>query len=90
MFTIHDIARIVEALKAVRKDAQGFDAHDGIDVRLQWDGKQTWSLHTGDASYDQDHTGFWGSDAVLPDTTDEELWEMAERLCEECEDKATA
>jgi hypothetical protein len=31
-----------------------------VDVRLQvWD-DGSWNVHTGDASYDQDHRGWWG------------------------------
>lgn len=36
---------------------------EDVDVRLQVvDG--TWYLHSGDASYDQDHRGFWGAGSL--------------------------
>lgn len=37
------------------------------DVRLQVSvdsGEVTWAVHSGDASYDQDHRGFWGASSI--------------------------
>jgi hypothetical protein len=40
-------------------DPRDSDSAAGIDLRLQVHGG-SWSLHTGDSQYDQDHRGAWG------------------------------
>ena len=37
---------------------------DAIDVRLQVHDDGAWSIHSGDASYDTDHRGYWGAASV--------------------------
>lgn len=76
---------LITALKSVRKDAREWDLTDGIDVRLQCT-EVGWQLHTGDASYDQDHRGVWGSDCVMFDSTAVDLAAIATRLIDECEE----
>ncbi len=54
------------------------------DVRLQvWD-DGTWNVHTGDASYDQDHRGFWGASCLSYDRQDLEA--LARDLIEQARD----
>ena len=64
-----------------------------IDVRLQVLGDGTWSVHTGDASYDQDHRGYWSCGCVVAEDTPEDLMALAKDLreqalesCYECGD----
>lgn len=40
------------------------DCEADTDVRLQVLPDGCWWVHTGDASYDTDHRGHWGSDAL--------------------------
>lgn len=56
-----------------------------MDVRLQVvDG--SWTLNTGDASYDTDHRGYWGSGSITPDMSPEAARELADSLiCEAAE-----
>jgi hypothetical protein len=37
---------------------------EDVDVRLQVTEDGAWYLHSGDASYDQDHRGFWGAGSL--------------------------
>ena len=67
-------------------DASEFEKGEtrGIDVRLQvHDG--SWSLHTGDSSYDQDHRGHWGAGFLTPRCNAREL---ARELIDEAEESA--
>lgn len=59
-----------------------------LDVRLQVSDEGSWTLHTGDASYDQDHTGHWGAGTVSPDDDDVILMETARDLVEQVLDSA--
>jgi hypothetical protein len=69
----------------------------GTDIRLQLhDG--TWSFHTGDSQYDQDHRGAWGSGfcprgvskaearSIAKDLIDEAMSDYAEMMDNEDED----
>lgn len=55
---IPSIRDVAHDLRLINKEEFSY-----IDVRLQVtpDG---WYIHSGDASYDQDHRGFWGSSSV--------------------------
>lgn len=56
------------------------------DVRLQvWD-DGTWAIHTGDASYDQDHRGFWGAGSLASDATESDIAQLAADLLEQALD----
>lgn len=44
-----------------------------IDVRAQLTPDGEWLLHTGDASYDTDHRGYWGVGVLGGDTDIQEL-----------------
>jgi hypothetical protein len=54
-----------------------------MDVRLQVHQGGGWSIHTGDASYDQDHRGYWGASSLSRDT---DCAELAEELIEQAKD----
>lgn len=56
-----------------------------IDVRLQAHGDGSYAVHSGDASYDQDHTGYWGAGSIGPDT---DCASLAYELIEEANDDA--
>jgi hypothetical protein len=87
--SVDELASDLENVKAqfddVPADEEGEDEEEGnyIDVRLQVRKGGSWSLHTGDASYDQDHRGFWGSGCVGKDT---DCKELAEELIGEAEE----
>ena len=53
-----------------------------INVRLRyWSG--SWQLLTGDAQYDQDHRGFWGSSSVWQGMTEGQAGDIAHDLVEQ-------
>jgi hypothetical protein len=89
--TIDEIAKRLEHIPAqVEPDMREHESEEPrIDVRLQVrdidltsDGPW-WTVHTGDASYDQDHRGFWGSGCVVADDTPETLRSLADMLRED-------
>ena len=59
---------------SIRDEAKTFDPEDiaddegnpSIDVRIQVSEDGGCSFHSGDASYDTDHRGFWGASSVSP------------------------
>lgn len=63
-----------------------------MDVRLQIHDDGTWSIHTGDSSYDQGHRGMWGATVVPfeddPDSREFDADEIAADLIEQCEEMA--
>lgn len=62
-----------------------------IDVRLQVCSKEDgggWTIHTGDASYDQDHRGYWGAGCVTADDTPDTLKALANEMIEEAVEQA--
>lgn len=80
---------LVINVKAIRDDSKTYDPEDitepgtdtpSIDIRLQIYDDGTWSFHSGDSSYDQDHRGYWGSSSVGPDDDDEACVEIAKNL----------
>ena len=58
------------------------DNGDCVDVRLRYHNGD-WSLLTGDASYDQDHRGYWGCSSVSSETTADDARQIAEQLVED-------
>jgi hypothetical protein len=67
----NDRLAIKAAVQSVLSDLQhgkygDFNSEDaeGIDIRLQVMSRGDWYIHTGDASYDTDHRGFWGSSTL--------------------------
>jgi hypothetical protein len=57
-----------------------------VDVRLQVNERGDWTLHSGDASYDTDHTGSWGAGSVCADQDKEACEETARELVNEALD----
>jgi hypothetical protein len=52
----------------------------GTDVRLQVTA-HGWAIHTGDSSFDQSHTGYWGSSCITWER--ENLEDVARSLVEQ-------
>jgi hypothetical protein len=51
-----------------------------VDVRLQVLEDGTYTLHTGDASYDTDHRGFWGSGTLTRPCSPQDRIDLAKDL----------
>lgn len=67
------------------------DAADDLEIRLQIHDDGTWSVHTGDSQYDQDHRGHWGNTSVPWSDDSEGLpdWEaVADDLLDQCDESA--
>lgn len=58
------------------------DCDGEVDVRLQATEHDGW-LHVGDASFDTDHTGYWGVGVMTQDMGLEELGVLAEDLIQQ-------
>ena len=66
----------------------GWDDIEYLDVRLQVtvngdDQSASWSVHTGDASYDQDHRGYWGAEIMSSDMDDVAIIDVARSLVDQ-------
>lgn len=65
-------------------EAAYIEAEDGdeqaIDVRLQVYEDGRYCVRSGDASYDQDHRGFWGASSVAAEDSDADLSQLARDL----------
>ena len=96
-----DVEAIVSQLQDVREEhenltcpedgpCRGNCAIEAIDVRLQLTARNSvsWQLHSGDASYDTDHRGYWGAGFVTADHDDESLTDLARDLISQCLDAA--
>ena len=76
---------VYEYLCPVYTDLDG----DEVDVRLQVTvnaGHAYWTVHTGDASYDQDHRGYWGAETLVPDMDEVAVINVAMSLVEQAID----
>lgn len=80
------VARHHAAEMSHDEDSEDGDDEDRyVDLRVQLlDGG--WTLHTGDASYDQDHRGFWGAASVAADATDADCDDIAYAMIREAAD----
>lgn len=58
------------------------DNDDSVDVRLRYH-EGTWMTYSGDASYDQDHRGYWGASGVIGNMETSDLEEVANDLLEQ-------
>jgi hypothetical protein len=68
---------------------EDLDGESGIDVRLQVNRFGRWTVHSGDACYDTDHNGYWGSGLMcLTDTLADALITAAELIDQACDDFA--
>lgn len=84
------VAQVAAELRDVKRTTEwswlrGFD-QDDIDVRLQVTDDGRWDVYHGDASYDQDHRGFWGASSLSRRSNCREL---ARDLLEQCKDHAS-
>lgn len=78
------IADVAKALRSVKPQTGDYpDDTDVFDVRLQVWEDGSWTIHTGDSSFDQDHRGYWGASSIDPKTNCREL---ARDLIDECRD----
>lgn len=74
---------LIDFLKSVR----GLDGADfPLDVRYQLFADGSCNFHSGDASYDTDHRGYWGASSVAADATDTDLYSIAEDMIEQALD----
>jgi hypothetical protein len=78
-----DRIAVAAALTGALADAVAVTAEFPVDVRLQWSGPDDWRVRWGDASFDLDHSGHWGSGEAEPGT---DLAELADQLCSEVEE----
>jgi len=65
------------------EDIADDDGSPGIDVRLQVMDDGSYEHHSGDASYDTDHRGFWGCGTVAPEDDDVALTALAREIVAE-------
>jgi hypothetical protein len=89
-------AEDVEGIRDIVRTAQGYiepccddedcECHFNA-VRLQIH-EGTWAVHTGDASYDQDHRGFWGASSVEAHCDEETLDEIVMDLIDQALESA--
>lgn len=93
------LADITDSVIAYRDELRTYDPKDiaddegnpSGDIRLQVAEDGSSAIHTGDASYDTDHRGYWGASSITPDMTDDECAGVAYDLilaasAEECKD----
>lgn len=73
---------IHQALLGVRKLALELD--EPVEVRLQWDGGECWTVHHGDASFDPDHRGYWGVGSIEGGDTWLTVSHVATSLIDQC------
>ena len=93
-----DVARALcearDQIEACPCQADHEDGHEPsgcegvVDVRLQVYDSGAWAVRVGDASYDLDHHGHWGSGMLAHDETDDEVDALAEDLIEQVLDSA--
>lgn len=86
---------LVDVRRDARRSARAHADDDMIDVRLQvltdvhtsrHQPGTGWTLHSGDASYDTDHRGYWGSGSVTAQDTNRALRELARDLIQQAQD----
>jgi hypothetical protein len=88
MIEFPTVAEVAEELRAVQMGVAWDDIEEGepgVDVRLQVGEGGSWAVHSGDASYDTDHSGFWGAGSLDAITDCDAL---AAELIEEAKDHA--
>jgi hypothetical protein len=82
------IRTIASALRDINREAEAdlTDPEAGVDVRLQIEEDGCWTLHSGDAQYDQSHKGYWGSSSVPGNGQRFKSQETARDLLEQVKD----
>ena len=85
---IKDVARDLKNIaRQISKYGLPEVEEGGCDVRLQVLPDGGWSVHSGDAQYDQDHRGYWGASS-LPYDGHFNATEVAKDLIEQAKDAA--
>lgn len=82
------IRDLTAALRAERDSLDGTEGEDSdgtVDVRLQVS-SDGWTIHTGDASYDQDHRGWWGASCLSHQDSASDLKSLARDLIDQAKD----
>jgi len=80
--------RVYECLRDIWRTIRGYGDVDETDVRLQVMPDESWDVHYGDASYDQDHRGYWGASSIAATNDRSDLVSIAESLLEQSKDAA--
>ena len=65
------------------------DEDSDIRVQLEWyesTHDYGYTIHLGDASYDTNHNGYWGSDVIFPNMGKEDIKTLAQELLNQCAD----
>lgn len=78
---------VFQWLESVRSYARRENLHEGIDVRLGRNLSGEQYCFEGDASLDTIHCDACATGCVMPDTSDDELAEIARGLIDDCEDQ---
>jgi hypothetical protein len=74
---------VLESREYDPEEIAGEEGEPGIDVRIQIMPNGNWYGHTGDASFDQDSRGYWGSGIASPDMKKMDCREMAKEMIEQ-------
>jgi hypothetical protein len=80
--TFPKTADLTNELRRIR--AAYCDKGGELDVRLQVSDNGDWAVRFGDAQYDQDHRGFWGSSIV---SYDQNLVDIAMELLDQAKEQ---
>jgi len=78
------INEVCEALANVQSSIE----RGGCDVRLQVISNGDWAVHSGDASYDIDHRGYWGASSINKRDSKRNRRAIAADLIEQAADHA--
>ena len=82
------VAGVTAALVEARNEVRVCSDTEDMEVRLQVYEDGSWTLRTGDSSYDQDHRGFWGASCVAPGDSVKFLRRIAKDLIDQAADSA--
>lgn len=91
------IDEICQELRDIQKTTEwrSFDqeTEDGdeltIDIRLQALENGEWMVHSGDASYDTDHHGYWGAGSISKDDGLDKIKSIAQELIDQVSESIT-
>ena len=78
---------VADELMAIAAEIEGYGDVPETDVRLQVMDNGSWSVHSGDASYDTDHRGYWGASTVDAKLSKRDAMEIAKDLIDQVEDQ---
>ncbi len=75
-----DVAKDIRGILAQSRRLGVFKDEDNVDIRLRVHDNGDWTMHAGDASYDTDHRGHWGSAVISEGESDASINEIATAL----------